>query len=180
MKKFWCVLFFVFFTGCFCVFAHNQSDTLFDQLHRLHFTPQKELLQNSPSTQFPYNILLNFKGTNDKTLYLIFSQKDALANFTDLTPFLLFLQTKKHLCNTVVVFTTNNVSQLPESLGYREQGIQTFFSKITSTDTSAAVILEITDNTKQSTTLSLGGNKKITPPWLVSLVSKSLMLSATR
>ena len=173
MKKIWCVLVLIFFSSLFCIASQNHSDTLFEQLYLLQFNPQKELLQNSPSPQFPYNILLNFKGNTDKTLYIILSQKNALENFNILTPFLLSLQTQQHQCNTVIVFTTNNESQLPEPIGYTDQGIQTFFSKIPDTDKSAALVIDIPLDEKGQTTLTLGGNEKITPPWLVSLVTKA-------
>ncbi len=131
-----------------------QSDILYESLLDYGLNPKKQLLSNTLSNDFPYNIVLeynaNIESENKKKLILTFSQ-DILPYLDDIVYFYNYLSTTSIDYAIDILFSANDLNPLNknnaeyQSYSFSPQGSNTYIQSLVNKTHTAAII--ITDET---------------------------------
>lgn len=134
------------------------SDSLYELFTKEGFNPEKQLLDNTFSENFPYNIIIN-PGTflekdsqTEKKLIVVFPQQDAALFLEDCTEFINTIKNRTFSYALELVFTANDknavVAGNAESgyPSYIPAGTATYINSLETTENTAAIIVASADN----------------------------------
>ncbi len=171
IKHFFCLLFvfFMTFTESFTqessIVRSQQavhSDILYDNLIEYGLNPEVQLLINSRSNNFPYNILLTQSNedqtTSTKNLILVFSQ-NSFTYYDEVAELLNYYNSVTANFSLHIVFAANDDTVLEEDNNvsafstHIPQGSNTYIQSLLTTENTAAIVFNSTSD--KSTTIGL-------------------------
>ncbi len=138
----------------------QKSDEIFYFLEDNQFNPQKQLLTNSQSTLFPYNIIVSNNPTEKKIanrkLIVVFPQEIVTNYIPQILSFIELIQSKEWDYAIEILFSANDTTTNPISTNkYSFAGTDTYINSLKNTDTVASILISPQENTSFTSNFSL-------------------------
>ena len=153
------------------------SNQLYKILAENSLSPQKQYLNGNLSENFAYNILINsgpIRQEDNSEILISISQEECDYISKELIDFLLAIKNENKKLPVTIVFSALDTSEMPEELGIKNSGLQTFLSNTDFSKECLCYVLsaENFSQAKKNNYLSLitGGAKTVTPFTLLQKV----------
>ena len=124
------------------------SDFLYDFFAHKGLNPERQLLQNALSQDFPYNVIVSVnKGKSEKKLIVAFPQQEAKPMLDDIGAFIQKLSSQQNDFQAEFVFTANDCSpaaataqKLKESVN-QNAGTRTYIDNMNTEENTAVIVI---------------------------------------
>ena len=129
------------------------SDFLYDFFAHNGLNPERQLLQNTLSQDFPYNVIVSVnKGKSEKKLIVVFPQQEAKPMLDDIGAFIQRLSLQQSDFQAEFVFTANDCSpvaataqKLHENVN-ENAGTRTYIDNLNTEEDTAAIIVRLSEH----------------------------------
>ncbi len=167
-------LLYIIFLSHFFLFGQSLSNSVFKSLKSNHFSPKTQSLVISGQNDFPYNVFVEKKASQEtsKNLVLIFFQEDYQKNNTLILNSIKKLYEREYDFNLKVLFTYGD-NQNVEKQGM-VFGNQAFIETVNTNEDYTVIIFDLSGD---KNTISSNSKGHTSPSWLIKNEYNALLNS---